>query len=611
MNHVRKALDMENVDVTLFTDSQIVLNWIAAVPSKWNTFVANRVSEIQTEGSNFEWLHVSSENNPSDIISRGISVEKLAHSTFWFDGPDWLSLKREHWECNRVCNVSSTCEENVVSFVATTEDFCLFNRYSSFYKLLRVTAYIKRFAHNCNRKNKRLTGILSAEEIENAHYCLIRRAQQESFPQEFHSLIKNKNISNDSRIKALSPFVHNGLLRVGGRLSESDLPFSQKHPILLCNHHILTELIVKHYHYKYLHFGGQSLLAQIRLRYWPIRAKVLIKKIVRRCLVCFRYSPGKYVQKMGNLPRDRVSVPTRCFQVVQLDYAGPIQMKSGFLRGHKAIKGYIAVFICFASKAIHLELVTSLTTESFLNCFKRFISRRGLPQKIYSDNATNFVGSSNYLKQLHCLANEDSFQTYLANHFIKWSFSPPRSPHMAGLVESHVKIVKRHLYKTLNSQLLDYESLYTILCKIESCVNSRPLYSLSDDPQDMNALTPGHFLIGQSLIALPEKEESHSPNGLKLYRKLISMFQLFWQRWKKDYLQCLQNRYKWRDINKDPVKQGDLAILKDVSPPMFWPMGRIIDVFPGKDALTRVVTIKTPSGTYKRAVQNIVPLPKE
>lgn len=270
------------------------------------------------------------------------------------------------------------------------------------------------------------------------------------------------------------------------------------------------------------------------------------------------------------------------------------------------------MFVCLATKAYHLELAPDLTTESFLNAFKRFVSRRGLCSSLFSDNATNFRGANNELISINKLLSKDNkFQKFLSDHTIQWKFIPAKSPHMGGIWEAGVRAVKCHLLRITKNFNFTFDEFYTLLTQVEAVLNSRPLMPLSDSIDDFQPLTPGHFLIGCPLVAKPEVNLQDIPmNRLSRYQHLIHMQQHLWSRWSKEYLNCLQQRTKWR-VKKDLSGiAGALVILKeDNTPPLHWPMGRITAVHPGPDGNVRVVTVKTQGGETKRAITRVCLLP--
>jgi hypothetical protein len=277
-------------------------------------------------------------------------------------------------------------------------------------------------------------------------------------------------------------------------------------------------------------------------------------------------------------------------------------------------KGYIAIFICFVIKAVHIELVTSLTTDAFLAALRRFIARRGKPKTIYSDNGTNFQGAAHQLHKvyamLHSSSQMASVQDYLTSEGCNWRFIPPHGPHHGGLWEAAVKSMKQHLRRTMGSQISTYEELYTLLTEIEACLNSRPLCALSSDPHSSTYLSPGHFLIGDPLAQLPAADLTNVKlNRLSRWQSYQQQLQLFWKRWSADYLHDLNQRQRWQKATPN-LQIGKVVLVKDDNTlPLQWPLAIITDVHPGPDGKVRVVTIKTPQGTFKRPIAKICPLP--
>ncbi|XP_025203176.1 uncharacterized protein LOC112600215 [Melanaphis sacchari] len=360
----------------------------------------------------------------------------------------------------------------------------------------------------------------------------------------------------------------------------------------------------------------QAMLANSRLKYWIIGGRNIARHIFHQCVKCFRLRPTVVEPIMADLPSERL-VPNRPFKKCGVDYAGPITIKTSLRRNATTIKGYICVFVCFSTRAVHIELVADLTAEAFLNALKRFIGRRGVCSDIFSDNATNFVGANNKLLELKKIFHTEEHLTKiydaLSSEGIRWHFIPPRSPHFGGLWEASIKSIKNHLYRVLGTANLTYDELNTILIKIEAVLNSRPLTPCSSDPTDTTPLTPAHFLIGEPTCSLPEPDLTGIPeNRLKRWQWVTQLTQILWKRWSKEYLSQLQTRQKWLANRGPKLKIGTIVLVKeDDVPPMSWSMGRVVRVQAGDDGVIRVATILSKGKEISRAVRKLCPLPFE
>ncbi|XP_057339392.1 uncharacterized protein LOC130676900 [Microplitis mediator] len=314
---------------------------------------------------------------------------------------------------------------------------------------------------------------------------------------------------------------------------------------------------------------------------------------------------------MGQLPSARVR-PSKAFLHTGIDYAGPVTLKTFQGRGAKTYKGWIAVFVCLATSAIHIEIVTDYSTDAFVAAFRRFTSRRGACSTLYSDCGTNFVGADATLKREFAAGSRQlrELQYLLATDGTDWKFNPPSAPHFGGKWEAAVKSIKFHLIRTIGESLLTYDQLATVLTQIEAVLNSRPIAPLSEDPADLTALTPGHFLIGEPLIAVPGPSLLENNTAtLSRWQQLQQMFQTFWTRWSSEYLQRHQSISKWHHPS-NIIKVGSLVLLTDERfPPSKWPLARVLALNPGRDGLTRVVTLKTATTELVRPIAKLCVLP--
>ncbi|XP_054280279.1 uncharacterized protein LOC128998249 [Macrosteles quadrilineatus] len=232
---------------------------------------------------------------------------------------------------------------------------------------------------------------------------------------------------------------------------------------------------------------------------------------------------------MADLPSARFQ-NLRVFLNVGLDYAGPFEFKESDRRKAPRSKGYLVIFICMSTKAVHLEFATSLSTKSFLAALDRFCARRGLCKQIFSDCGTNFQGASNHFKEIQEFLKRSNpeISQHLAKKEIKWNFNPPAAPHFGGLWEAAVKSTKHHLQRVMGTLVLTYEEMNTLLTRIEAILNSRPIGTMITDPNDGDYLSPGHFIIGSPLLAPPEIDSSDTPmNRLQRYELLQQAVQCF------------------------------------------------------------------------------------
>ncbi|XP_024876689.1 uncharacterized protein LOC112457724, partial [Temnothorax curvispinosus] len=419
IDKVKASFSISNANITLWSDSTISLNWISSPSRKWLPFVANRVGEIQRLTEPRQWRHVASSDNPADVLSRGMLPNELTQSHMWWNGPPFLQLPEQQWpnsefvllneipEQRKICAVAAPSYPNVI--------VDLLNKFSNINKICRIVAYCFRALTPQNKKS--LTISVSPKEMTHSLNVICRVIQKQSFADEYDSLINHREIKKTSNLLCLSPFMdEDRLIRVGGRLKNSSLAFDARHQIVLPRHHDLSKRIIELEHVRNMHSGVQATMAAVRQRFWPLSLRSATRKMIASCVTCFRVKPISSEALMGSLPESRVTV-SRPFTHCGVDYAGPIILREGKRRNSRNHKAYISVFVCFATKAVHLELVGDLTTDAFIAALKRLISRRGKPERIYSDNATNFVGAQKQIKEFYEFLKADSTRSPI-EHFL-------------------------------------------------------------------------------------------------------------------------------------------------------------------------------------------------
>lgn len=622
-NKIIKILHIKFTKVVIWIDSKIVLGWIKTPPYLLKTFVQNRVVEINELAGESLFLHINGTLNPADLVSRGRSLDQLASCTLWWNGPSFLGKKEFKYatDLNEI-NQKDLPEmrlKNSKCFALNSDSTSLgkreiidITRFSIFEKMLVTCTYIFRFIHNIKLKIKtaRLSGPLTVEERKIALNYLIIIVQKQSFPIEYHTLSYKSNLTPKNNLSNLNLFLDNNkIIRVGGRLVNSNtFSYDKKHPILLCSKHHFTKILFRSEHIKLLHAGPQLLLSHIRDRWWPLGGRNLAKIIVKRCVTCCKLTGKTLEPIMGNLPKSRLE-PGFPFEYCGVDYAGPLYILNRKGKGSKLEKAYLCLFVCLTTKALHLELVTSLSAENYILALKRFISRRGKPTEILSDNGRNFVKAAKDLS-LFIKKESSSIIKFSSENNINFKFIPPYSPHFGGLWEAGVKSCRHHIIRVVGNAHLNYEEFSTVLAQIEAVLNSRPMYCLSTDPNDLSTLTPAHFLLGRPLTApVPDELPNPKISLITRFKRIEQMRQHFWKRWSLEYISELQRRVKWKLISKDLQPNTMVVVKEEDTPPLKWRLGRILEVFPGKDGIARVANIKTSTGIIRRCFSKICPLP--
>lgn len=613
---VSLALKIADIQSYAWCDSSIVLHWLHGHPNRLKTYVANRVSDILERGYVKQWRHIAGNENPADCATRGLDTVTLRSHPLWWTGPTWLAQNNDSWPVSALPAPDKLPDVKAESLsVYVEEDLidALIVSHSCLTRLIRVCAWLQRFIHNSRCSKMRKISPLSGDELNLALQALLRSAQITAFPLDYANLRSDRPLHRRSTLLSLNPFLDEGrLLRVGGRLENANLSYHSKHPIILPRGHHLTKLLIRKTHLDTLHGGPELVVTMMRRKYWVISMRSVVRNVIHKCIRCFRFNAKRCSQLMGNLPKPRVEID-KAFTHTGVDCAGPINLRMSKGRGAKSYKGYIVLFICLCTKAVHIEAVSDMTTPGFLAAYRRFCSRRGFPHHIYSDNGTNFIGASRVMqKEINVsLLNVSSDLLHdITNQGANWHFIPPASPHFGGLWEAGIKSIKYHLKRIVGDTTLTFEEISTVLTQIEACLNSRPLCPTTSDPSDNSALTPGHFLTGDALLAPPDNSSKFSEiNVVTRWQLVQKLRDDFWNRWQREYVIRLQQRPKWaeRSVN---VKRDDLVIiLEDNLPPTQWILGRILETHPGSDGLVRAVTIKCKNSVVKRPITKIALLP--
>ena len=388
-----------------------------------------------------------------------------------------------------------------------------------------------------------------------------------------------------------------GLLECQGRIQG-------EYPIYIPPESILAEKLVMHEHQSTLHGGVSMTMSAVREKYWIPRLRRLTKKVRNNCNGCKRFQTTAFAKPpTGNLPRDRTD-GTRPFQVVGVDYAGPFIYKR---RADKEGKAYLLLIGCSLTRAIHLEVVPDLSTEEFMHSFKRFIARRGKPDKVYSDNAKTFVAAA---KRVRKISKDDQVNDYLARNNIKWQFNLSKAPWWGGQYERLIGLVKQSFYKVVGRSSLTWKELQEVILDVEICLNNRPLAYVEDD-HELPVLTPNAMITGQpTILAVDDEESTEEEEMRKRAKHILKCKQAIWKRWTGEYLRALRERHDLTYGQKERTpKVGDVVLIKDDARNRGkWSVGIVEELYQGRDGVVRGAKLKTRKTHVDRALQHLYPL---
>ena len=616
-NTIKREIDcLDGTKTTFWSDSEVILHYIRNESKRFHTFVANRIAEIRTASESDEWRYVPSNMNPADIGSRGTSAAELLKQTEWLSGPAFLRQPAASWPPSPVNQLDDTDDPEVkASFLIEREDTHTESvlpspdRFSSWTRYRRVVAWVLRYIRILRTKpaqgseHKITSGSLTALEIQDAEWTIVRDAQRRTFTGEIAALEAGKQISSHSKLKPFSPFLDDvGVMRVGGRIDRAPVSYDVRHPVILPSGDDITRLVITYSHHRVIHSGLERTLTDIRRQYWIPKGRSRVKQVLHDCPVCRRRRVQPVPPYMSDLPVERFDM-ARAFATSGVDYFGPLLVK----RNRKTEKRYGLLITCMATRAAHIEVSHSLDTDSFIMALRRFIARRGKPSTILSDNGSSFIGAERELKRAMDEWNQARIQDTLSQENISWKFLPPSASHMGGAWERLVGTVKRSLKVIIGTQTLTDEVLLTALTEVEGMINGRPLTYISSDTGDMEPLTPNHLLLGCGDALLPPGEfQDREINSRRRWRQSQVLAEHFWKRWRQEYLPTLVSRSKWR---KDPanLKVGQVVLIVDAAAPRgCWPLARVTRIFPGPDGRVRSVEVRSAAGgVYQRPVTKL------
>ncbi|CAL8131492.1 unnamed protein product [Orchesella dallaii] len=581
---VKKAMKLDGVQEFYWTDSSTALTWIHRDDS-WATFVGNRVAEINRLTKGEDWRHVPGTSNPADLPSRGCSPSKLVLSEWW-EGPSWLLLDEEKWpkSTQDIDEVVVAAEKRKTAIVPVTAMHAQewVNNSNSYSRNVRVMALVMKFCDKV-RKKPTSTGVPRLDELKRAETQLIKQIQTEAFPEP-------------EKIKGIQVIADEfGILRVRTRIVYREDLVDFKYPVVLPRKHQLVEKLIMEMHRNYCHAGVGFLLCRLREHYWILQARRAVKNVISKCYRCRRYAARAPVTEMAPLPENRIK-DVDVFQIVGVDLAGPLHLKNGN-------KCWIVIYTCAVYRAVQLDVVTSLSTKAFIRSLKEFVWKHGRPEIMYSDNGTNFRGANNMFAGLDWNAIQREEQVSRIN----WRFNPPSAAWWGGWWERLIRSVKDMLRRMLGKATITKTELQNLLLTVEEVMNGRPLTYLSENAEELQPLTPSMFMRTSTSFKFPELEATEGDKLRMRYKCVTTLKDELKQRFRREYLSQLVNKPKGKPTR--PLQVGEIVIVENENRKrMDWPLGRILELIPGKDGVQRVAKVKTQDGVLIRPVQRLFPM---
>lgn len=600
---LQKELTLPLRHTVLWTDSTTVLSWIQSESCHFKVFVGTRVAEIHELTNTTAWRYVDSAQNPADDLTRGKTLKDLAKPNRWSHGPPFLLLSSENWPANPTeCPEIDNSEFKKSAFCGVV---AVNGQFGSEYKTW--TELVKAIAQELHGAAGE-SGEPTANTYQTAETFILQKVQSESFPEELQRLRSGKPLQHNSRLLTLTPEydTSTNLIRVGGRLRHAEtLDPALKHPIVLDSRHPAVKLLLQDFDERLCHPGPDRVFAEIRRKFWVLRGRAVIRILQHACTECQRLRAKPTFPKMADLPLARLRLYKPAFHSTGMDCFGPFLVKIG----RRVEKRWGILYKCLTTRAVHVDLLNSLDTDSFLMSLRRFIARRGSPVELLSDQGTNFRGGERELCEAFQAMSPD-LQRKLAPQKIAFHFNPPAAPHFGGVWEREIRSIKMALSTTIGDQTVPEEVLRTVLIEVENILNSKPLGYVSCNVADPDPVTPNLLLTGRLDNSLPTviypKEEGLSR---RRWRHSQVLADHFWSSFIRHYLPNLQVRQKWHHTSPNMTTGTIVMIMDPHQPRAHWPIGKVVQVHPSQDSQVRSVDVQVQGKVYTRPVARLVALP--
>ena len=626
---VRKAIENDYVllDSHYWTDSEIGLYWLNS-QKELKRPTARKVKEIKERSDITSWRHVSSCENPADLVSRGTDVDTLESSSLWRCGPEWLSTedKWPAWKPEISGNSTQTVVLAATEFVRVVEKpkepmdiskVIDMEKYSNLERLLRVTVYVMRFAGLSSARNS----AISVDEMESAELLWVRSVQARHYSEALVYLNGKKTTKGPSIVQQLNVVLDgNGLLRGAGRLGNTSvLDKDARTPILLPRKCWFTRLVIIRAHEHVMHAGLGSTVVAVRRKYWIPATRAEVRVVLRKCVLCKIITGSAYLLPPSpDLPEWRVDA-SKPFRNIGVDFTGALLVKD-----HIQIKKvYICLFTCLGSRAVNLELVNDMTAEAFVLAFRRHCACYSIPDLCFSDNAKNFKSGNAEIEKLLKIVASDPVQQYFVGKHIKFPYIPALSPWWGGSWERLIGVMKTTIRKTLGRSMITYERMRTLVKEVQSVMNNRPLTYVSGNLDDTQPLTPSMLLYGHDTHSLPQHTVDSDPDFQSDHSSLsraearrVKLYNHFVTRFRDEYLSSLRERHGYQALarkhssSEDLIRVGDVVIIEDDKVPRTrWKLGVVLELIRGADSRVRAAFVRYDGKrTTSRAISKLYPL---
>lgn len=633
--YVRTALDLN--EVHLFTDSALTFHRIMAGPERWKQWVGARIESILEASDPDQWHFTPNGANSADLPSRGSDVKTLIKSPLWWHGPSFLSKPCSEWppmkqltpkeirqnqevdaletetnplpKSRKISSFMSQQSSVVSSFLSQRERTILLWKQDNFPACIRLTAWILRWVlgptpaiGGCRPG----TPSISSFEYQQAERHWVRRAQMETYNREWACFKDKRPLPGNSVIAKLNPFLDERwqIIRLSTRLTlgpDDEYPDGVKNPTLLPKGHLVTELIIHQAHLLEKHGGPEQTLYRLRQTYWLPQGRRTVKYVLSRCkhFRCRRLLT--YQEQMSPLPKERLT-RISSFLATSTDTFGPLYCVHEDCKypncphDEEPEKHWGIIYVCMYTRAVFLDLIPALNTETILDSFRKFVSSVGWPKYMYSDNAKSYHSSNAEITRLLKQVDKTKIRNFSTQHHCDWHFACPRASHTCGLHERFVGLTKNALAKATESPRVTAHKLRVYLTEAQCCLNQRPLKWQSEDITDSPPITPALLMGGRPLHGFPDDKSPLSAGHdlTKYHLEKKHMLNKFFKRFYKDYLLELSIRKKWTTDNTYPVTKGDVVLVKNENPLKRneWRLAVLTKPIPGLDEKVRHVALR-------------------